>query len=104
MSEESQVAVIFESIRNGYDHDGYERMSEQMLDLVHLQDGFQGVTSVRDSQTGRGITVSYWANENSAIAWKHVAEHLQAQRLGATTWYDTYEVIVTRVLRRYTGD
>jgi heme-degrading monooxygenase HmoA len=103
MTEQSQVAVIFESVRNGYDDEGYERMSDQMLDLVHQQAGFEGVTSVRDSQTGRGITVSYWANEDSAVAWKNVAEHLQAQHLGATKWYDAYEVIVTRVVRRYAG-
>jgi len=53
---------------------------------------------VRD---GVGITVSYWRDEESARAWKRVAEHVEAQRRGRAQWYVAYRVRVAEVVREY---
>ena len=53
------------------------------------------------TQTGFGITVSYWRTEADAAAWKQVAEHLGAQRLGQEQWYRSYRVRVAVVQRDY---
>lgn len=50
---------------------------------------------------GVGITVSYWRDEASLKAWKQVAEHAAARRLGCQRWYDAYELRVARVERAY---
>ena len=47
------------------------------------------------------ITVSYWATEDDAQAWKAVAEHVQEQRLAQRRWYEAYEVRVATVGRWY---
>jgi heme-degrading monooxygenase HmoA len=94
-------AVIFTSKRTGGDH-GYGAMADAMMELAAKQPGYLGVESVRDD-SGVGITVSYWKDEASIVAWKQVAAHLGAQRLGRERWYEHYELRVARVERAYSG-
>lgn len=97
--EPPYTAVIFTSLRTEGDQ-GYARMSERMVELAAQQPGFLGVESARDEL---GITVSYWADEASAAAWKQVAEHLVAQDRGRSTWYADYRVRIATVERDYRG-
>ena len=99
--EPPYYAVIFSSRRTAGDA-GYDAMSATMLDLALAQPGCLGAESARDAD-GFGITVSYWADEASLLAWKAVAAHRAAQRLGQTRWYDHYELRVARVERAYAG-
>ena len=92
------VAVIFTSLRTDHDEEGYEAMAARMEELGAEQPGYLGIESVRD---GLGITVSYWQTEGDAQAWKQVAEHLGAQRLGREEWYRAYRVRVAVVQRDY---
>jgi len=69
--------------------------------MAREQPGFLGLESVRDAVTARGITVSLWSDEASALAWKQAAEHLQVQQQGRDRYYREYEVLVTQVLRSY---
>lgn len=73
-------------------------MSGAMVELALDQPGFLGIESAREDI---GITVSYWADEESARAWKRVAEHLVAQRRGREAWYSDYRVRVATVHREY---
>ncbi|EGF90676.1 antibiotic biosynthesis monooxygenase family protein [Asticcacaulis biprosthecium C19] len=91
--------VTFVSHRTEAD-DGYGDMADQMVALAAQQPGYLGVESARDAE-GFGITNSYWADETSIIAWKRVADHLAAQKLGRTKWYERYITRVARVERAY---
>ncbi len=98
----SYTAVIFSSRRTEGDRDedrAYARMSERMFALAAEQPGYLGVEATRDESLG--ITVSYWAEESAAAAWKQVAEHLVAQERGAQVWYADYRVRVATVTRDY---
>jgi heme-degrading monooxygenase HmoA len=95
------TAVIFTSRRTAADDDGYARLAERMDELASRQPGFLGIESARDPGSRLGITVSYWASEADAAAWKQVAEHLEAQHLGATRWYERYQVRIASVTRAY---
>jgi len=66
------------------------------------QSGYIGVGSTRD-YAGLGITVSYWKDEASLVGWKDVAQHLLAQKLGKTRWYEHYTLRVAKVERAYDG-
>ncbi|MBD3943098.1 antibiotic biosynthesis monooxygenase [Microbacterium sp. NEAU-LLC] len=94
------TAVIFTSTRSAGDN-GYEVMSARMVELAAQQPGFLGVESARD---GLGITVSYWADESAAAAWKQVTQHVIAQKRGRDVWYDDYQVRVATVVRSYGPD
>ena len=77
-------------------------MARRMVELAAQQPGYLGVESARDAQ-GFGITVSYWADTDSVKAWKQQTDHLAAQELGRTRWYEHYELRVARVERAYEG-
>jgi len=96
--EPPYTAVIFTSLRTEGDQ-GYAHMSGRMERLAAEQPGYLGIEAARDS--GSGITVSYWADEAAAAAWKQVAEHLIAQARGREVWYADYRVRVCTVSRDY---
>jgi heme-degrading monooxygenase HmoA len=95
--EPPYTAVIFTSLRTDGDQ-GYARMSERMERLAEQQPGYLGIEAAREQV---GITVSYWADEVAAAAWKQVAEHLVAQERGREAWYADYRVRVCTVTRDY---
>lgn len=92
-------AVIFSSQRSAEDPD-YDRMAEHMVKLASQQPGFLGVESTRGAD-GFGITVSYWSSAEAITAWKANTEHLAAQQLGITRWYEHYQLRVAKVERAY---
>ena len=94
------TAVIFTSVRTDGDA-GYGAMSDAMVELAAQQPGYLGIESARD---GLGITVAYFRDEASARAWKNVAEHREAQRLGREKWYAGYRLRIATVTRAYGWD
>jgi heme-degrading monooxygenase HmoA len=95
-----EIAVIFVSQRTADDADGYAGAAAAMEPLAARQPGYRGIASARDAG-GFGITVSYWADEASAKAWRDHPEHERIRALGRARWYDSYEVVVGTVTRRY---
>jgi heme-degrading monooxygenase HmoA len=93
-------AVVFTSQRTSDDPGGYGAMADEMQELASKQPGYLGIESARGPD-GVGITVSYWATTEAITAWKAVAEHAAAQRLGRDRWYEAYELRVCRVERAY---
>ena len=96
--EPPYVAVIFTSTRTDGDQ-GYAAMASAMEERALGEPGYLGIESARDGDLG--ITVSYWADEDAARAWKQVAAHLVAQRRGRSAWYTDYRVRVATVHRDY---
>lgn len=94
-------AVIFASL-SADDSEGYAAMADAMVQSAQSQPGFIGVDSARGSD-GLGITVSYWQDEASLLAWKADAKHLLAQKLGKERWYKHYTLRVAKVERQYDG-
>ena len=94
-------AVIFTSQRTEADDAGYATMAEAMGALARRQPGFLGLESTRGADRV-GITVSYWESEAAILAWKRIADHLAAQRIGRDRWYADYTLRVARVERSYT--
>jgi heme-degrading monooxygenase HmoA len=97
--EPPYVAVIFTAQQTS-ELDGYEETAAAMQEAATRQPGYLGVESVADAE-GVEITVSYWRTEQNARDWKQVAEHLAAQGLGRSQWYEAYEVRVATVTRHY---
>jgi len=96
--EPPYTAVIFTSRRTRSDDAGYAAASDRMEELAAEQPGYLGIESARDDK-GFGITVSYWADEASASAWRRVAEHRGVQRLGNERWYEHYAIRIATVGR-----
>ena len=73
-----------------------------MIELATQTDGFLGFETVRN-EAGEGITVSYWKDEDSILAWKQQTQHALAQKNGIERWYSHYELRVAKVERAYSG-
>lgn len=99
--EPPYYAVIFTALRSE-DDTGYAKMANNMFELATKQPGCLGAESTRDEH-GVGITVSYWKDEESILAWKQQAQHLVAQQHGMERWYSHYELRVAKVERAYSG-
>ncbi|MEN3951126.1 antibiotic biosynthesis monooxygenase [Iodidimonas sp. SYSU 1G8] len=97
--EKGAWAAIFTS-RLTDDAEGYAEVSERMEELVRRQPGYLGHESTRDPY-GSGITVSYWASEESLKAWRDQAEHLAARKMGRERFYEWFRLDMCRVERTY---
>ena len=93
-------AVIFTSQRTSEHGEAYAVVAAQMQEMASVQPGFLGIESAR-STDGSGITVSYWLTEAHLMAWKQVAEHLDAQQQGREVFYTSYNTRIARVGRHY---
>ncbi|WP_380875659.1 antibiotic biosynthesis monooxygenase [Sphingomonas sp. DBB INV C78] len=94
------IAVIFVNRRTPDDDSGYEIAAQAMAEEASRQPGFVGIHSVRSADR-EGITVSYWADENAALAWKQHVGHAAIREQGRKSWYEYYHLIVAEVRRDY---
>lgn len=97
---QGQIAVIFTSRRTAQDDEGYAQAAAAMDALAAHQPGYLGIDSARDAD-GFGISVSWWADEAAALAWREHPVHTGIRNRGREHWYTSYEVAVARVERSY---
>lgn len=95
---EGQVAVIFVSESSGSDDIGYAAAARLMGSLVAVQPGFRGVDWVGNPDGGE-ITISYWADDASAAAWRDHPEHRRIQHEGRGRWLKRYDLMVVDIRR-----
>lgn len=94
------VAVIFIAQRTSDDDAGYTSAAAAMDALAAQQTGYIGVDSVRGPD-GLGITVSYWASDADAKAWRDHGEHALIRDAGRDRWYNEYSLHVGEITRSY---
>ncbi len=102
LPEPPYYAVVFSSQRTPGDN-GYGETAERMAKLAAEQPGYLGMDAAR-APGGFGITVAYFADEESVAAWKRHAEHREAQRTGRQRWYQSYALHIAKVERAYRFD
>ncbi|MBB4152713.1 heme-degrading monooxygenase HmoA [Sphingomonas jinjuensis] len=95
-----ETAVIFTSRLTGTDPAGYAEAASRMETLAAQQPGYRGIQSARGTD-GLGITVSYWASEADAVAWRDQPDHAATREAGRARWYAEYQVVVAHVARDY---
>ena len=100
MRPTGEIAVIFVSTITGVDTDGYAAAAAAMESLAAVQPGYRGIDSARGGD-GLGITVSYWADEEAAVAWRQNEEHAAIRDRGRGTWYSSYSLHVAEIGRSY---
>lgn len=76
----------------------YTKTAEQLRELAALA-GCTDFTSVLEGEYE--ITISYWQTLQQIKSWKENPIHLAAQQKGKFTWYESYHVEVTEILREY---
>lgn len=92
--------MIFIARRTGGDEAGYADAAAAMDSLAARQTGYVGMDSVRGAD-GLGITVSYWASDADAKAWRDHPDHAAIRDAGRDRWYAHYSLHVAEVTRSY---
>lgn len=75
--------------RPDIDQAAYDAEAERMEELAREQPGFVSFKSYA-ADDGEVIALSEWDDEASALAWRLVAEHREAQKRGRTDYYQEY--------------
>ncbi len=99
-------AVIFESqldpdTSRPEERAEYDALAARMAELAQKQPGWLGIRSARGAD-GFGITVSYWDSMDAIAAWRAHGQHREAQAMGKSRFYASYDVRVARVERTRT--
>ncbi len=92
--------VVFVAQRASDDDDGYASAATKMDSLAAEQKGYLGMDSTRNAG-GLGITVSYWASDTDAKAWRDHPEHAAIREAGRDRWYSHYSLHVGQITRSY---
>lgn len=95
-----EIAVIFVTDVTGDDSSGYAAAAAAMEAIAEAQPGYRGMDSARGPD-GFGITVSYWADEAAAVAWRKHDDHAAIRERGRGIWYRWYSLHVAAVTRSY---
>lgn len=91
-------AVIFKAEIKQLDTT-YSETAHRMRELAMSNYGCTEFIAVTEGD--QEIAISYWESLEQITAWKKDAEHLVAQQQGQSTWYQSYRVQVTEILREY---
>lgn len=90
--------VIFRAKINKLD-DNYSEIAQQMRKLAIGKYNCIEFTSVTEGTDE--ISISYWKDQNDIKQWKQNTEHLAAQKLGKSKYYESYQVQVAKLVREY---
>ncbi len=90
-------AVIFSNEKKQISKE-YEAMAKHMVELASQQPGFLGYESAGSTFS---ITISYWESLEAIKNWKAHTEHVHAQSLGRSMWYQAYKTRICLVERDY---
>ena len=99
-SGKNMYAVIFRA-KLAQSDDAYLRTAKCMRELALGQYGCVEFVSVMEGD--EEVAISYWENETQIRKWKSDPEHVRAQQLGRTRWYESWSVEVCKVERAYSN-
>ncbi|MEB3767106.1 antibiotic biosynthesis monooxygenase [Acinetobacter sp. MD2] len=77
----------------------YAKTAQQLREKAINEYGCLKFESFQENN--QEIALSYWPDLANIQAWQRDSEHLIAQRMGRTLWYQHYSVEVCELLRHY---
>jgi heme-degrading monooxygenase HmoA len=92
-------AVIFKALASKHQDSEYSELAKSLRQLAFDKYGCLDFFALE--QGDREVTISYWPDEASILAWKRDATHQAAQSNGREKWYDRYTVEVVEIKRSY---
>ncbi len=76
-------------------------MADRIARLAMEQPGFLGFEFGAPTPDRFSLFISYWKSDADIRAWKQIAEHQEAQRLGNAHWYARHRIRIAKVERDY---
>ncbi|QQE45937.1 antibiotic biosynthesis monooxygenase family protein [Hafnia alvei] len=99
------IAVIFEANSHLDKQARYLDIASELKPLLEQIDGFIAIERFQSlSESGKILSLSWWRDEESVLAWKKNVFHQQAQAEGRASIFSYYRIRVARVLRDYASE
>ena len=96
------IAVIFEVEPSQDGHATYLELAARLKPMLEKMDGFISVERFQSlSNPGKLLSLSFWRDEASVLAWREHPEHRTTQALGRAGVFDDYRLRVAAVMRDY---
>jgi heme-degrading monooxygenase HmoA len=96
------IAVIFELRPRDGAREAYLAAAAALREQLERIDGFVSIERFESlSQPGKLLSLSFWRDEASVVAWRNLEAHRQAQRAGRDRLFADYRLRVASVLRDY---
>jgi heme-degrading monooxygenase HmoA len=92
------IVILFRSKLTAAAGDGYNLMSDRMLEYAQGSPGFVEVRNYT-SETGERLTVVWWKDQEMLRRWREDPRHRVAQETGRKHWYEYYDMEVAEVVR-----
>lgn len=99
------IAVIFEANSHLDKQARYLDIASELKPLLEQIDGFIAIERFQSlSESGKILSLSWWRDKESVLAWKKNVFHQQAQAEGRASIFSYYRIRVARVLRDYSSE
>jgi heme-degrading monooxygenase HmoA len=92
--------TVFRSRRRAGGDDSYDAWAEATESAARTVPGFVELKTFT-ADDGERVTISVFDSPQAQESWRTHPIHLEAQSLGRTTFYDSYDLTVAAVLRRH---
>ena len=92
------IVTIFRSRLGDRDRETYEELASHMYQLASGMPGFVDAKTFA-AEDGERVTIVTFDGWEHHEAWKHHVEHVDAQRLGRSTFYDEFRLQVCELVR-----
>ncbi|NUN40466.1 antibiotic biosynthesis monooxygenase [Hafnia paralvei] len=99
------IAVIFEA--NSYldKQARYLEIASELRPLLERIDGFIAIERFQSLlEPGKILSLSWWRDEESVLAWKKNVFHQEAQAEGRESIFSYYRIRVAHVFRDYSSE
>jgi len=93
-------AVIFKAEVQELD-DAYQTMANHLRELALSHYGC--TEFIATTEGNNEVAISYWPSLEQIRAWRNDPEHQQAQVLGKSRWYRSYQVQVVEIVKDYSS-
>lgn len=99
------IAVIFEANSHLDKQARYLEIASELRPLLERNDGFIAIERFQSLlEPGKILSLSWWRDEESVLAWKKNVFHQEAQAEGRESIFSYYRIRVAHVFRDYSSE
>ncbi|WP_061060449.1 antibiotic biosynthesis monooxygenase family protein [Hafnia paralvei] len=99
------IAVIFEASSYLDKQARYLEIASELRPLLERIDGFIAIERFQSLlEPGKILSLSWWRDEESVLAWKKNVFHQEAQAEGRESIFSYYRIRVAHVFRDYSSE
>lgn len=99
------IAVLFEARALPAQQERYLQLAAEVKPELADVDGFIAIERFQSlADQGKVLSLSWWRDETSVLAWKNNVLHKAAQAEGRKSLFSFYRIRIASVIREYSSE